>query len=449
LGYNGYSKESCFIGGVKYCTTTNLLKHSKMLIEKDFVLGDSKLNTYGFRLLTSGYQIEEFKKNPIGYYMHLRDNGVLVRWNNLRIEGDKIIGQPDINMNNARGKQTSDEINSGFLNAASVGHIVVLESSDDPTLKVQDQTGPTITKWYNRECSLVDIPANNDALVLFDKNNNPINLASFSKSNIALSSTYEDQNKNIDVDAELNHALTQNDITPGMAKQLKNEFGHDPKALKAKLDTYKGGRVKYLIGLTYDELDKQGLMQELKESDFAAYRKKFFLQFGKEPKEQVEINKRNVLTADDLKKKENLLIANGRWNQSGIATWKAGMKGDMEAYNEWLDKQLIIDEVDYSDKDWDELEKNDALAELKENHYSLFKQKFKEKFGVDYKEGKKGGGKTPELSAHALPVLSQADITATWDMLDRQGKLENLKAINFDLFKLKFKQEFGVDYKKQ
>jgi hypothetical protein len=135
-------------------------------IDKSYLLSDSSVNCYGFRLLTSGYQLPEFLKNPIGYYMHERDKGILVKWENLEIDGDKIIGKPVINLANPRGQQTVDEIESGFLTAASIGHIVVLETSDDPALMLPGQTGSTVTKWYNRECSLVDIPGNFNAYCL-------------------------------------------------------------------------------------------------------------------------------------------------------------------------------------------------------------------------------------------------------------------------------------------
>lgn len=148
-------------------------------INKEYVLSDSSVNDFGFRLLTSGYQIAEYIKNPIGYYMHKRDDGVLVRWDEVAIKGDTIVGTPCVNLNNPRGQQTADEIEGGFLNAASMGHFVILEVSDDPILKLTGQTGPTITKWYNRECSLVDIGSNSNALTqLFDKDGNPVTLAS-------------------------------------------------------------------------------------------------------------------------------------------------------------------------------------------------------------------------------------------------------------------------------
>ena len=147
-------------------------------IDRQYVLSDSSVNVYGFRLLTSGYQLDAFSKNPIGYYMHRREDGIALKWEGLRIEGDTVVGTPVINLSNSRGEQTCDEAVNGFLNAASVGHIVVLEHSLDPALMLPGQTGPTITRWYNKECSLVDIPGNCNALTtLYDAHENELNLA--------------------------------------------------------------------------------------------------------------------------------------------------------------------------------------------------------------------------------------------------------------------------------
>lgn len=146
-------------------------------IERQYVLSDSSVNEYGFRLLTSGYQLDAFQKNPIGYYMHKREDGIVLKWEDLRVEDDKVVGTPVINLSNGRGIQTCDEAENGFLNAASVGHIVVLDYSTDPAEMLPGQTGPTITKWYNKECSLVDIPGNCNALTrLYDAQENELNL---------------------------------------------------------------------------------------------------------------------------------------------------------------------------------------------------------------------------------------------------------------------------------
>lgn len=153
-------------------------------IDRQYVLSDSSVNVYGFRLLTSGYQLDAYRRNPIGYYMHNREEGIALKWDDLRIEDDKVVGTPVINLSNQRGLQTCAEVENGFLNAASVGHIVVLEYSNDPELMLPGQTGPTITKWYNKECSLVDIPGNTNALTtLYDAQENVLNLCDMSGAN--------------------------------------------------------------------------------------------------------------------------------------------------------------------------------------------------------------------------------------------------------------------------
>lgn len=152
-------------------------------IDKWYVLSDSTVNVYGFRLLTSGYQREMYERNPIGFDMHNRDGGVVVRWEDITIEGDEIKAKPKINLAHPNGQRLVDEVENGFKNGASVGRIIVLEYSDDPSLKLPGQTGPTVTKWYHKECSLCDIPGNDNSLALFDKDGAPINLADFTKEN--------------------------------------------------------------------------------------------------------------------------------------------------------------------------------------------------------------------------------------------------------------------------
>lgn len=205
-------------------------------IEKEFVLSDSSVNSYGFRLATGGYQLDEFKKNPIGYLMHKREDGVLVKWDDLRVEGDKVLAKPVINMSNANAQKTVDEIENGFLNAASVGHIVALEASDDRALKWPNQTGPTVTKWFNREASLVDIPGNYNALALYDQDGHEINLADFTKTKMETMQKIEltaaqlaALNLKADADAAAIHVAFNNLVAT--VETLKTQLGTAQKEL--------------------------------------------------------------------------------------------------------------------------------------------------------------------------------------------------------------------------
>ena len=139
-------------------------------IEKEFCITDDSVNVYGYRLLTSGFEIERFNP-PIGFLMHERDKGVAVRWEDFRTESGKVFAKPVIN--DELFPQLAQQIEDGFYNAASVGHIVALEVSDEGKYKLEGQTGPTVLKWFCRECSIVDIPGNYNAIAqLYDESDN-------------------------------------------------------------------------------------------------------------------------------------------------------------------------------------------------------------------------------------------------------------------------------------
>lgn len=143
-------------------------------IEKEFRLSDETVNCYGYRLLTSGLMLERF--NPaIGYLMHDRERGVAIRWEELEVRDGALYGKPVVN--ETEYPNLAKEIEDGFYAAASVGHIVALELSDDPSLRMEGQTGPTVTKWFPRECSIVDIPGNYNAVALgklYDEKNDQV-----------------------------------------------------------------------------------------------------------------------------------------------------------------------------------------------------------------------------------------------------------------------------------
>ncbi|MFV0313269.1 MAG: phage protease [Dysgonomonas sp.] len=137
-------------------------------IEKEYCLTDNSVNCYGYRLLTEGFLQDRFSP-AIGYLMHNREGGVAVKWEDFRIDGDKLWAKPVINT--AKYPNLADEIEAGFYDAASVGHLIALEWTDNESMKLAGQTGITVTKWFCRECSIVDIPGNFNALAkLYDDN---------------------------------------------------------------------------------------------------------------------------------------------------------------------------------------------------------------------------------------------------------------------------------------
>lgn len=321
-------------------------------IDKEFQLTDSSVNCYGFRLLTTGYLMAEFQKNPIGYYMHQRDNGVLLKWDDVRKEGDKIVGKPVINLSHPRGEQTVDEVENGFLNAASVGHIVVLELSDDPALKLEGQTGPTATKWFNRECSLVDVPGNFNSLALYDADGNAINLADFTKQNnvqmkqiILTASQLAVLNLKADADAAaVDTALSDLVAKANKVPQLESDLAAANTAKKTAEDALTALQKK-----TNDDAIDALLAAAVKEGRITVeLSAKFKTQFTK---------------AEGLK---DVLAA--------MPVYKP--------LTQQLQDNALTGDVKLS---WSELDKQGKLESLKANNIELFKQKYKEQFGIEYK----------------------------------------------------------------
>ena len=134
-----------------------------------FVLHDETVNTYGFRMLTSGANLEEFRKNPVILLNHKDWELPIGRWENIRIEGTQILADALFDEKDDEAVKIADKVEGGFLRMASMGAWPPEEVSDAAELKLPGQTLPTVTRWTAREASIVTIGANHNALVLFDR----------------------------------------------------------------------------------------------------------------------------------------------------------------------------------------------------------------------------------------------------------------------------------------
>ena len=133
-----------------------------------FILSDETVNTYGFRLLTSGADLEQFRRNPVMYLNHNDWSMPIGRWDNIRVENGKILADPVFDTDDEKAREVAGKVERGFLRMASVG-VRVVEQSEDPTTYLPGQTAPTVTKWRLREASIVGIGANHNALRLYDE----------------------------------------------------------------------------------------------------------------------------------------------------------------------------------------------------------------------------------------------------------------------------------------
>ena len=125
---------------------------------------NDSLNSYGTRVLTAGMNVEQYQRNPVLLYMHERGN-VIGYVKDLKVENGEVTGELMFDEASELSIRCKKQYEFGSLKMVSAG-LDILETSEDPELLVQGQTSPTITKSKLFEVSLVDIGANDDAIVL-------------------------------------------------------------------------------------------------------------------------------------------------------------------------------------------------------------------------------------------------------------------------------------------
>ncbi|MBA4500524.1 HK97 family phage prohead protease [Bacteroides fragilis] len=147
---------------------------------KEVIISTSGLNCYGGRVLTSGIDLTQFRKNPLLLWMHRRsfdrDAMPIGRIDNLRTDGDRLIGTPVFDQNDEFAKKIESKWENGFLRMASAG-IEIIETSDAPEHLLQGQTRRTITRCRLEEVSIVDMGGNDEALQLYDRSGKVLKLA--------------------------------------------------------------------------------------------------------------------------------------------------------------------------------------------------------------------------------------------------------------------------------
>lgn len=127
-----------------------------------FVISDESVNSYGYIVKTDGIDTTAFERNPVMLYMHERKT-VVGRWENIRKEGKRLLADAVFDESTELGRTVKQQVENGFLRSASIGVDIVEEKEINGVR--------TITKSVLFEVSIVDIPANQNALKLYRKGN--------------------------------------------------------------------------------------------------------------------------------------------------------------------------------------------------------------------------------------------------------------------------------------
>lgn len=128
-------------------------------MNKTFVLSDESVNCYNMIVRTSGIDLENFKRNPVMFYNHNRELGVIGRWENIRVEEGRLLADPVFDDLDELGKKIGTKVERDFIRSASIG-IDIKRWEDGKKCRI-------VTHSVMCECSVCDIPANSNAIALY------------------------------------------------------------------------------------------------------------------------------------------------------------------------------------------------------------------------------------------------------------------------------------------
>lgn len=139
------------------------------------VLCDSEtINSYGFKTDVNGINLSRFEKNPVMLYQH-NPHTVIGRWEDIKIEGGQLSATPVFDMEDPEAAEIARKVEQGFIKGCSMG-IVIKQMTRTKGID-------TATESVLLEASIVSIPADENALVVYDSEDkqNQLSINDFNK----------------------------------------------------------------------------------------------------------------------------------------------------------------------------------------------------------------------------------------------------------------------------
>lgn len=324
------------------------------MAKKTFVLHDDSVNTYGFRLLTSGGNLEEFKRNPVMFYRHIDYELPIGRWENIKVEDGRILADAVFDTEDEEAMKIKGKVDRDFIRMASIGTWAPEEYSDEPALKLPGQTGPTITKWTLREASIVAIGANHNALRMYNR----------------------ETGKQIDLaDSATMLHLFDNSHKKNNMEKLRN--------ILDLADNASDADVEAAVEAVKQERDAaQQENNTLKEENKQL----------RDQAEQAETERKNQQKTEAAALVD-AAVRDGRIEASGKEAFIALFDADFEKAKTTLEaiphrknvtesiEQPSAQMYDYASKSWNELDRAGMLIKLRDTNPTLYEEKFEQQFG--------------------------------------------------------------------
>lgn len=303
---------------------------------------NESLNSYGTRVLTAGMIVEQYNRNPVLLYMHQRGQ-VIGYVKDLQVENDAVTGELVFDEASELSVRCKKQWEFGSLKMVSVG-IDILETSDDPQYLVQGQTAPTITKSKLFEVSLVDIGANDDAIVL-QKDGVRLTLGKNAAEVLPLLHSNNNNQKTKKMDQEklalelgLPKDADEATINAKLAK-LKTD-GAEAETLRQERDTLRAARIETLVDAA------------IAEKKIGEDKKQQFLDLGKK------------IGADELKQTFDAMSPQVKLSNI-VGSHGGGAAGGSAEYKKLSDVP------------------SDELSKLREQNPAQYKKLYKAEYGIE------------------------------------------------------------------
>lgn len=320
-----------------------------------FILHDDSVNTYRFRMLTAGANLEEFRRNPVMFLHHQDYDLPIGRWENIRVEGSQILADAVFDEQDDQAMKVKGKVDRGFIRMASIGAWAPEEKTEDPAMMLPGQTGPTVTKWTVREASIVAIGANHNAMRMYDR-------------------TTGEQIDLSDTDAVLR---LMDDLT------LKTDNMSTLKTILKLHDNASDADIEAAVQTLQQETES------LKQANAT------LADENKQLKEAAEATaqQRQQEQKAEAVKLVDAAVRDGRLNASGKEAFIALFDADFEKAKATLEAIPAVKSVtaqieqgkaeleDLAAKSWDQLDREDLLVKLRDLSPELYAQKKQEKFG--------------------------------------------------------------------
>ncbi|HLO59050.1 MAG TPA: hypothetical protein VK172_14765 [Lentimicrobium sp.] len=258
-----------------------------------FIFTDEKvLNSYGFRVMTSGGRFEQFNANPLILWMHRRpnkyndknaDNDVfpIGLGSNVRIKDGQGLVDVEFDEKDPFAQKIAQKVESGIVRMASAG-IDPITWTEDPKMLLEGQKCATLAEWNLVEISIVDIGSNPMALKLYNANKELIELTAGNQHDFIplLKKEPKTQTKNMEFLAQVAVLLGKQ---PDAALDSVTKALNERLQLAAKAEEYK---LKYetLVNEVAQATEKTiiSLVDAAVDRKITADEKDFYVKLGKD-----------------------------------------------------------------------------------------------------------------------------------------------------------------------